>query len=806
MPKLGGVINAYTEFDTTCYYMMLPSEQIKTGLEIMADLAFKADFTAEDITVEKDIIIEEIKQYDNEPESSFIDWIQNTYFKFNPLKEPILGTKQSISNAGHGAALRFYQEYYRPDNCFLVLSGCFDIEITQKYTNELFNKWTCNLPIPQNTAINPQPECNGFNLLTKAKKSEDTYLAFTLPELIETDRLSDATLLLIKAFAAEKHSRLYKRLVEKDKLALGVRLHSISGRYPGITIIQIIPASQLVIADIIYALYDELYKIKQHLLNLDEINLIKREMYYSWLFDFEYIESVGSSLASEEILTTYKELYKFPERINNITTELLAESLDKYWTSDYISIYYQGHKDINKTLKDNIIKLFGINSLPMLSEKAYNSAIPKDEIIVTPATNQQIQTATIDSSDNFNEAMLDNGMRLLMHKVKNKPTICAALTAPMSQLQEETSNRGINYFTSILMLYGTQTKSYDQLQKESLQQGYSIKINHTLETTTLKGKCFPFSFEGMLGTLADILQNPLFPQKHLNIIKAGTIDNIRREKNSPFNNSYSRWVDMFLGKNTNLNKSHGNISQTKQLTLVDIHDWYHRNYSTHDFCISITGDIDFSKVQDTCNMLLIKKANPGYRNFENYQYQSSPKHTKIKHNESDQSNIIVGGMGCPATDVLSNTAFYVLSQILGGDLSSRFFNILREKHGYSYQTGFDFTSIKNFGYWFAYAICDKKDYKNVLAIIYHILEDIRVNGVTQDELDSAKNYLLGLHRMDMESLSWQANSLSILYSLGYDYDYFMDREKRIMAIDRDIIMRIARQWLKPENMYTYFES
>lgn len=806
VPQLGGVINAYTEFDTTCYYMMLPSEHISKGLQILSEIAFKANFSEQDLSIEKDIIIEEIKQYDNEPESSFIDWIQNTYFKINPLKEPILGTKQSILNASHSACQKFYHDFYKPDNCFLVISGCFDPETIHKQINEFFGIWDLPLSDTPEVYINPQPECNGFNILTRVKKSEDTFLAFTLPELIETDRLSDATLLLIKAFAADKHSRLYKRLVEKDKLALGIRLHSISGKYPGITVVQIIPSSINVIADIVYALYDELCKIKQQLLSMDEISLIKREMYYSWLFDFEYIESIGSSLASEEILSAYQELYKFPDRINHITMDVLAESLDKYWIPDFISIYYQGQKDINRTLKNNIKKLFGTQSITALADNESLMIIPQDEIIKTFDSKQNLQNAKPASSDKFKEVRLHNGMRLLMNKVYHKPTICASITAPMSQLLEDVSNRGINYFTSVLMLYGSQTKSYDELQKESLQQGYSIKINHTLETNSLKGKCFPFSFDNMLGTLADLLQNPLFPQKHLNIIKASTIDNIRREKNSPFSNSYSKWVDLFLGKNTNLNKSYGNISQTRQINLSGIHDWYDRNYSLPDFTVSITGAIDFPKIEDTCNQLFLNQAMPADKSIEKYQYQSSMHHVKNNHNQSDQSNIIIGGLGCPATDTVSNTAFYILSQILGGDLSSRFFNILREKHGYSYQTGFDFTSIKDFGFWFAYAICDKKDYKKVLAIIYHLLEDIRVNGVTQEELDSAKNYLLGLHRMDMESLSWQANSLSILYALGYDYDYFMSREKRIMAIDRDIIMHLAQQWFKPENMYTYFES
>jgi len=806
IPRLGGVINAYTEFDTTCYYMMLPAEHLRKGLEIIADIAFRADFSAEDIAVEKSIIIEEIKQYDNEPESGFIDWIQNTYFVQNPLKMPILGTKESIKTATHSGCREFYARHYRPDNCFLVLSGSFEKDKVQKDTQELFNQWHNPKTHKPSTEINKSPECNGFALISRIRKAESDYLAFVMPELVETDVNSDAMLLLMKAFAADKQSRLYKRLVEKDKSALGIRLHSISGKYPGITIIQIIPASTEVIADIVYAFYDEFYKIKHMFLTADEIELIKREMYYSWLFDFEYIESIGSSLASEEIISSYHDLYKFPQRINNISAEMLTASLNTYWLPDFIKIYYQGQRALNNSLKYNIIKLFKSESQPSCLEIKVPQLLIGDEIINMPDLNEHYTNSQTNTTDDFKLTRLDNGMQLIMRKVLNKPTISVAVTNSVSQLCEDINNRGINYFTSILLLYGTQNKTFDELQKESLRHGYSIKINHTLETTTLKGKCFYFSFNKMLETIADILQSPRLPAKYLNIVKTGTIDNIRREKDSPFNYSYNKWIKQFLGKDTNLNKSYGNISQTKLVTLDAVRNWFESNYCSSDFSLCVVGDIDFSAVQDICNNLFINKSNDLHRNTEAYIYQSATQHTRIKHTDSDQSNIIVGGRGSSAGDFVSNTGFYVLSQILGGDLSSRFFNILREKYGYAYQTGFDFTSIRDFGYWFAYVICDKGDNRKVLALLDSILSDICRNGVTKDELYSAKNYLLGLNRFDMESLGWQANSLSILYALGYDYDYWLGREQRIQNIDLDIIQSLARKWINPDSMYTYFES
>ncbi len=120
------MINAYTDFDSTCYYLLLPSEHLARGLEILAVLASGASFTAGDVKLEKDIIIEEIKQYENEPEIDFIEFIQANYFDRNPLKYPVLGTLASLKHATYPALRAFYDRYYVPGNA--VLSICGDLQ------------------------------------------------------------------------------------------------------------------------------------------------------------------------------------------------------------------------------------------------------------------------------------------------------------------------------------------------------------------------------------------------------------------------------------------------------------------------------------------------------------------------------------------------------------------------------------------------------------------------------------------------------------------------------------------------------
>ena len=150
-----------------------------------------------------------------------------------------------------------------------------------------------------------------------------------------------------------------------------------------------------------------------------------------------------------------------------------------------------------------------------------------------------------------------------------------------------------------------------------------------------------------------------------------------------------------------------------------------------------------------------------------------------------------------------NTAFYVLSQILGGDISSRFFYILREKYGYAYQTGFEFHSLNELGFWNAFAFCDRNDNRNCLSLLQDILYSLIEKELDEEELENAKQYLIGMNRFEDESVSYTASMMSNLSALGYESAYYLSREERIRKVNRNIIQQIAQKWLLPENQYIY---
>ena len=100
--SLGTTLNAYTEYESTCYYLNVPSEYLKAGIELLYEIAFKANFSDREFRTEKKVVIEELKQYQNDPEDTFIENIPRLVLKDSPYNKLIIGNLSSLKKATAG--------------------------------------------------------------------------------------------------------------------------------------------------------------------------------------------------------------------------------------------------------------------------------------------------------------------------------------------------------------------------------------------------------------------------------------------------------------------------------------------------------------------------------------------------------------------------------------------------------------------------------------------------------------------------------------------------------------------------------
>lgn len=767
--NLGGSLNAYTEFDSTCFYVTLPSKFTEEGIEILSELALNAYFSNDDFISENKVVIEELKQFKNEPEDSFIEDIAADYFTKNPYKKPIIGNLNSLKKADPDSLRDFYKKYYVPNNCFLVAAGDIKGNELDEVIKKYFSKWKPSKLKERKRMSNhfpTKPEIKYF-----AKDISSNMLAFVIPDLAETDPNSYALSLATKAFAIGKNSKLYTRLFTQEKLIDNVHVHSLSGINDGASVIVIMPKKNADLTKIIKIFLDELKQFFLHGMSDIELEDNKKELVYFYRYTFEYMESLASSLGSEEILSNYKNFFEYPEMIRNITSNDIKRIIKEYFNKRHLYIYCAGKDQINE------------NSISKLLIKKYKS----NKII----------------EQTFFETRLDNGLKILLKKVTGKPTVGISLSYEVSQLNETKENLGINYLTSALLLYGNKKRNYQQFLNYCVSNGINFSISSQSETTIVNAKCFKEMLPASLELLYDVVLHPTFPMEHFNNIKATTKSNLDRIKDYPQHNAALLFKEFIFGKKSNLNSRSGSKTSIQNITMKQVKKWYEMHYQPENLSLAIVGDFNFDEALRLCEENFVFKKNNYTRSIQKAIINSSKTKYKLTNRGMDQAIINIGGFACNAHDKIKNTAFHILAQIIGGENDSILFNELREKRGLAYSVYFSFNSVRSTGFWVASAVVDKANKDEAVKVIRDVLKEIKTNGITLKELETTKNFIRGQRVMEQESVLNLAQTLSILESLGLGYSYYLKRDERLDRVDVKMLHELASEYFKEEDQFIH---
>ena len=124
----GGMFNAFTSEEATCYYAHLPKEHMAEAVDILSDMYLHASIPEDEFAREKGVVVEELKMYADEPDAVAAENLQKAIFPGCPLGLPVGGTAESVSRMSPADLRRHMKAHYRPDATVVVMAGDFDEE------------------------------------------------------------------------------------------------------------------------------------------------------------------------------------------------------------------------------------------------------------------------------------------------------------------------------------------------------------------------------------------------------------------------------------------------------------------------------------------------------------------------------------------------------------------------------------------------------------------------------------------------------------------------------------------------------
>lgn len=134
---VGGELNAYTTKEETCLHASVMNQYLERAAELIADIAFNASFPEKELMKEKDVIIDEIHAYEDNPFEQIYDDFESQVFVGHPLGHPILGTAESVKKFKRADVISYISQHYHADEMVFAVSGNAGLEkvmlIAEKY-------------------------------------------------------------------------------------------------------------------------------------------------------------------------------------------------------------------------------------------------------------------------------------------------------------------------------------------------------------------------------------------------------------------------------------------------------------------------------------------------------------------------------------------------------------------------------------------------------------------------------------------------------------------------------------------------
>ena len=294
--KIGGVFNAFTGKEATCYYIKTLSSNICRGAEILLDMLTGSKFDQEEMDRERQVICEEIKMVKDTPDDDVYDTISELVAGGNPLGRSILGTPESLAGIDRSRLVDYRDQMYARDSIVVAVAGNFDEEAIEAIFEDRLTSLRDKKPKKE---IQLKPYQQSFNV--KVRDIEQTHICLATPGIALDDPRYYAFVLLNSIFGGSMSSRLFQNIREQKGLAYSVCSMNLFSSYWGFFSIYAGVAPEKA-EEALDAIHYELDTLRESGVTEEELAMAKEQMKSSYIFGLESVNSRMFSIGKNKLL------------------------------------------------------------------------------------------------------------------------------------------------------------------------------------------------------------------------------------------------------------------------------------------------------------------------------------------------------------------------------------------------------------------------------------------------------------------------------------------------------------------------
>jgi predicted Zn-dependent peptidase len=354
---------------------------------------------------------------------------------------------------------------------------------------------------------------------------------------------------------------------------------------------------------------------------------------------------------------------------------------------------------------------------------------------------------------------LDNRLTLITETMPQVRSVTVGVWLRQGSRNEPVKVNGISHFIEHLVFKGTATRNARDIALAMDSVGGQVDAFTSKEYTCFYAKVLDEHVAETVELLADIVQRPLFDPTELERERQVVLEEIRMVEDTPDDLVYDLFAESFYPRHALGRPIQGTVETVSAMSRRQLQSFFRKAYRPENMIIAAAGNLSHAKLAR-----LVRRAfgglEPGPRsNGKLSPPRAKPGIVKRTRSELEQLHLLLG-LPSQAEGTGDRYGLYVLNTLLGGTMSSRLFQKVREERGMAYSVYSALNAFADSGFMVVYAATNPKNGNDLVRLVIEELRGLRDDGPTKDEVEMAKEHLKGSLMLSLESTASRMSNLA----------------------------------------------
>jgi predicted Zn-dependent peptidase len=353
--------------------------------------------------------------------------------------------------------------------------------------------------------------------------------------------------------------------------------------------------------------------------------------------------------------------------------------------------------------------------------------------------------------ENIERTTLANGVRIVSETVPYVQSAAVGIWVGVGARDEDAPVRGISHFIEHMLFKGTQRRTARQIADEIESRGGHLNAFTSKESTCFESRVLAEDLPLALDVLTDMLRHSLLDAEEMEREKRVVLEEIKMYDDMPEELVHevfeeTLWRSHPLGK-----PIIGTAKTVAGLSRADVTGYLEARYRPDRIILAAAGNLDHGE--------LVKLAEQALGDMEGCtparatrRPKASGKSKQVRKRDIEQVHFCLGTAAYSKKEK-ERYPLSILNNVLGGNMSSRLFQEIREKRGLAYNIGSYARTYQDGGFFCVYGGTGSETYPQVLELTHAEFEKVKQHGLTDDELSKAKTQVRGALVLGLESMS-----------------------------------------------------